>query len=558
MPGAVRRVASDGRAGTFETVATNATRSGGASLADLVLSPDNGAVYWLDNSLHRIKRTAADGSGEITTLAVTSFSTPTRLRVARASETVAGSCITNGGSHSADYASFEWDASIGPGCPSAFFTIRLSEDADLRITASSSSIDPVPLLRRGGVGGPILAVGSASSGNSIPYVHSVEDGEYTLELVRGTNSGQQSGLFSATLDVQPALVGCDVNVGTISADHLKVFGGYDSDCGDHRDYYFFLDFQAGVGVSLMGVGFSPRIELRPSGVSDSFSPLAEDTGVPADFYEQIPSGGYRVTIETLDEDSTYFLTFQAFGLPPPTRTPIPTPTPRLQLNVDVRLEPNPKGVKYETNQVYAFRVEGGSASFPVVLRSSDPDNVRITTGSDSDLDCDAGSEATIDAPLEMVFVHICGEGINPTIEIVRESDLSILASYGIDVSDGTLPRPSPVGGPNNYVRPGRDHLGIGVVAGALCYALNIRCNVGLLKNCFGLLGSLVMFAAPTGVARGRPSGFSIGIGLALFIVGLLLANQLVGMPLWWGGIGIISLFGIAAIGVLVKMRRLRA
>ena len=555
---AVRRVASDGRAGTFETVATNATRSGGASLADLVLSPDNGAVYWLDNSLPRIKRTAADGSGEITTLAVTSFSTPTRLRVARDSETVAGSCITNGGSHSADYASFEWDASIGPGCPSAFFTIRLSEDADLRIEANSSAIDPVPVLRKGGVGGAILAVATASSGASAPYVHSVEDGEYTLELVRGTNSREQSGDFSTKMDVQPALIGCDANVGNLSSDQLQVFGAYDSECGDTRDYFFYLEFQANISASLSGVGFSPRIELRPGGASDSSTAAAQDTGNPADFYQQVTSGSYRVSVKNQAAASTYILTLQAFGLPPPTRTPIPTPTPRFQPNVDVRLEPDPRGVNYQPNKVYAFRVEGGSSSFPALVRSSDPANVRITAGPNRALDCQAGSDATIRAPLGTVFVHICAAGLNATIEVIKQSDYSLLGRYGIFVSGGPVQQPGAVGGPPGYVPPGRDYLGISMLADSLCSALNISCNTDLIKNGFGLMGSLVMFAAPTGIARGRPSGFSIGIGVALFIVGLLLANQLVGMPLWWGGIGIIALFGIAAIGIFVKLRRLRA
>ena len=551
---AVRRVAADGRAGTFETIADSA----GTAFGDLVLSPDNGAAYWLDNSAVRIKRTAADGSSGITTLAVTTLSTPTRLRVAQTSETVAAACITDAGSHSADYATFEWDASISAGCPFAFFTIRLSEDTDLRVEASSSAIDPVPLLRRGGVGGSIIAVGAASSGASTPYVHSVEDGEYTLELVRGTNSSQQSGEFNVMLDVQPALVGCDANVGNLSSDQLQVFGGYDKECGDTRDYFFYLEFQANVSASLSGNGFRPTIELRPGSASDSSTAIAQKTGNPADFYQQVTSGSYRVTIKNLDADSTYILTLQAFGLPPPTRTPIPTPTPRFQPNVDVRLEPDPRGVNYKPNTVYVFRVEGGSSSFPALVRSSDPTNVRITTGANRALDCLAGSEATIPAPLGMVFVHICAAGLNATIEIIKQSDYSLLGRYGIFVSGGPVQQPGAVGGPPGYQPPGRDHLGIEVVAGALCSALNISCNTGLIKNGIGLFGSLVMFAAPTGVARGRPSGFSIGIGLVLFIVGLLLANQLIGMPLWWGGIGIIALFGIAAVGIFVKLRRLRA
>ena len=188
------------------------------------------------------------------------------------------------------------------------------------------------------------------------------------------------------------LSGCDVNLGTLSSDQIQVFGAYDSDCGDTRKYFFYLEFRASVAASASGVGFTPNIELRPGSASDSATPTAQSRGNPADFYQSVTSGSYRINLENITAGDTYNLSLQAFGLPPPTRTPIPTPTPRFQPNVDVRLDPDPRGVAYEDNEVYRFRVEGGAGSFPALIRSSNATAVRVTGSSGSTLDCTAAAQ----------------------------------------------------------------------------------------------------------------------------------------------------------------------
>ena len=66
-----------------------------------------------------------------------------------------------------------------------------------------------------------------------------------------------------------------------------------------------------------------------------------------------------------------------------------------------------------------------------------------------------------------------------------------------------------------------------------------------------------MFAAATQVARGRANPFLIGIGVVLFLIGLVLSNELMGVPIYWAGIGFISVFLVALVGAVVKFRKLR-
>ena len=303
---AVRRVAADGATGAFKTLTTSA----GGDVTDLVVSPDGGAVYWLDNSSNRAKWIRADGSGMVGDVITSGLSVPARMNVSRETETIAGSCITDAGALDADYSTHDWEADIDATCPSAFYTFRLADAADLRITATSSSINPLPLLRQGGIGGEIVALTDVSNGASTPYVYQAEAGQHAIELVREFNSANPAGGFSARLQTQPMLSGCDVNLGTLSSDQLQVFGAHDPDCGDTKKYFFYLEFQASVSASASGVGFTPNIELRPGAASDSATPTATNTGNPADFYQSVAAGSYRINLENITAGTTYNLSLQ--------------------------------------------------------------------------------------------------------------------------------------------------------------------------------------------------------------------------------------------------------
>ena len=552
---AVRRVAADGATGTFETLTTSA----GGAVTDLVVSPDGGAVYWLDNSSNRVKRIATNGSGSVTDVVTSGLSVPLRMRVAQDTETVAGSCITDAGTLDADYDTHDWEADIDATCPAAFYTFRLADAADLRIAATSSSINPIPVLRKGGIGGNIVALTAVSNGASTPYVYMAEAGQHTIELVREFNSSNTTGGFTAKLQTQPILSGCDVNLGTLSSDQLQVFGAYDADCGDTKKYFFYLEFQASVSASASGVGFTPNIELRPGSASDSATPTAQNSGNPADFYQSATSGSYRINLENITEGDTYNLSLQAFGLPPPTRTPIPSPTPRLQTNVDVRIEPNPQGYAYELNHApYAFALEGNPDSFPALVRSTDAD-VRITATSAASLDCGGSTAAELDdlGQGESFHLHICGRaGRAATLQVVRESDRALLATYSIRIAGAVAPTPAPAPGPAMTPPANVDRLQLGEFIEVVCDAANIGCNVGLLRNGLGALASGGLFLVPTAVSRGRTSAYSAGIGLALCIIGLFLSHLMIGMPLWFAAVPVVGVIFLALAQGYLKFRRL--
>ena len=551
---AVRRVAANGAIGTFETLTTSA----GGAVTDLTLSPDGGAVYWLDNSSNRAKRIAADGSGMVGDVITSGLSVPARMNVSRETETIAGSCITDAGTLDADYATHDWEADIDATCPAAFYTFRLADSADLRITATSSSINPLPLLRQGGIGGEPVALTETSNGASTPYVYQAEAGQHAIELVREFNSANPAGGFTAKLQTQPMLSGCDVNLGTLSSDQLQVFGSHDPDCGDTRKYFFYLEFQASVSASASGVGFTPNIELRPGAASDSSTPTTQNSGNPADFYQSVASGSYRINVENITEGDTYNLSLQAFGLPPPTRTPIPSPTPRLQTNVDVRIEPNPQGYAYELNHApYAFVLEGNPDSFPALVRSTDAD-VRITATAVASLDCGGSTAAELDDvdQGESFHLHICGRaGRAATLQVVRESNRALLATYSIRIAGALVPTPAPAPGPGVTPPADVDRLQLGELIEVVCDAANIGCNVGLLRNGLGALASGGLFLVPTAVSRGRTSAYSAGIGLALCIIGLFLGHLMIGMPLWFAAVPVVGVIFLALAQGYLKFRR---
>ena len=551
---AVRRVAVDGATGTFETLTTSA----GGAVTDLVVSPDRGAVYWLDNSSNQVKRIAADGSGMVGDVITSGLSVPSRIEVAEDTETIAGSCITDAGALDADYATHDWEADIDATCPAAFYTFRLADAADLRITATSSSINPLPLLRKGGIGGNIVALTDAANGASTPYVYQAEAGQHTIELVREFNSANPAGGFAAKLQTQPMLSGCDVNLGTLSSDQLQVFGAHDPDCGDTRRYFFYLEFQASVSASISAEGFSPYIALRPGAASDSATPTADASGNPADFYQSATSGSYRINVENITEGDTYNLSLQAFGLPPPTRTPIPSPTPRLQTNVDVRIEPDPRGYAYELNHApYAFALEGNPDSFPALVRSTDAD-VRITATSVAPLYCGSATAAELDdlEQGESFHVQICGSaGRTATLQVVRQSDRALLATYSIRIAGTVAPTPAAVPGPGVTPPVDVDRLRLGELIEVVCDAANIGCNVGLLRNGLGALASGGLFLVPTAVSRGRTSAYSAGIGLALCIIGLFLGHLMIGMPLWFAAVPVVCVIFLALAQGYLKFRR---
>ena len=546
----IRRVRADGT-GDVETVVSSEI----SSPKDMVVSADDAYVYWADTGYRQLKRAAVaagDNSDSVATVGASSI----RLVARSSSETVAGSCITEGGTLDADYASYDWIADIDDDCPSAFYAFTLTDDTDLRFTAQSNVIHPLPLLRSGGIGGTVQTFGQATSGVATPFIYHAEAGRYVLEILRGANSPQTFGEFRATLQTQPELDTCLVNLGTLTLNGIAGLGGYDPDCGDRRDYFFYLEYRADVSASVTASGFTPRISLRQATASDSATPIGQAASNPGDIYETVATGVYRLTVQGIVADSNYNLSLQGFGLPQPTRTPIPTPTPRFLPNQDVRLDPDPRGTRYQPNKVYRFRLEGAAGYFPVTVRTANAEAVKVSAGDSDALDCQGEAEIQGANPLDVIHVHICAAGFNATLQVVNEADRALLAQYTIFVAGaGTVAPAGTVPGPGTP--QDEDHIGVGIFVSALCEVLNFDCDVGLARNGVGVLGSLGMFAGATQVARGRANPFLIGIGVALFLIGLVLANELMGVPIYWAGIGFISVFIVALAAAVVKFRKLR-
>ena len=538
---------------------TTLVNSGLSDVYTMAISPNGNTLYWADLSNDTIESVPAAG-GTVTTLVNSGLSNVYTMAISPRLETVAASCITDAGTLDADYATHNWEANIDATCPSVFYEFRLRDDTELRISGSSGSIATVATLIDGGFSGDPVASSSTTNGTVAPFIYRAQAGEHVIEVAR--TSANAVGRFTGKLQTQPLLSGCDVNLGTLSSDQLQVFGGYYADyanCGSTRKYFFYLEYQASVSASTSAVGFTPTIKLRPGAVSDSATATAESTGNPTNFYQSVASGSYRINLEGITATGVYNLSLQAFGLPPPTRTPIPSPTPRLQTNVDVRIEPNPQGYAYELNHApYPFALEGNPDSFPALVRSTDED-VRITETSVASLDCGSSTEAELDdlGPGESFHLHICGSaGRAATLQVVRESDRALLATHSIRIAGALAPTPAPVPGPADPPAADVDRLKLGEFIEVVCDAANVGCNVGLLRNGLGALLSGGLFLVPTAVSRGRTSVYSAGIGLALCIIGLFLGHLMIGMPLWFAAVPVVCVIFLALAQAYLKFQKL--
>ena len=221
--------------------------------------------------------------------------------------------------------------------------------------------------------------------------------------------------------------------------------------------------------------------------------------------------------------------------------------------MDVRLEPHPGSVDYRENQVYRFRLEGGEASFPATVRLDNGTDFALTA-TDS-LDCSAGSQVEDVGQLDEVHLHVCAVPAVTNVSVIKESDHSLLASYVVAVSGGAIPEPSSVDAPSGYVSPPEDRIRLGALINAVCEAANQGCNVDLIRNGIGAGASGLLFFGPTTVGRGRASGYSSGIGLALALIGLMVAHLWVGLPIWWAGAGVVAVIFLAGAQLYLKFRR---
>ena len=247
-----------------------------------------------------------------------------------------------------------------------------------------------------------------------------------------------------------------------------------------------------------------------------------------------------------------------------TPTPIPTPTPRISPNLDVRIYPDPRSINYVAGNAYAFNLEGNADYFPARVRVGNPNAVLLGTGQTSIANC-TGTNQQINR-LEhgdSFYVHVCNDSgsTNSIVEVLRVSDDALLTRSQIYVPGSrraSVPRAALTNPgirlPEEAVQE-LDYIGFGVLVGALCQALGVGCDIGLLKQGFLLLVTGLVTVLPTLRAGGRTSSAGLGIGLSFGCFTLMLGYILLGTSAWYALIGILVLTILAGLAVMSKVGR---
>lgn len=249
-------------------------------------------------------------------------------------------------------------------------------------------------------------------------------------------------------------------------------------------------------------------------------------------------------------------------IPEATPTPFPTQTPVPRINVDFRLHPNPGFINYEAGQVYGFTMEGDSGKLPAVVRAGN--SPVLAVGKVDTIACDIDSPAADDAALfnsmdEKVYVRICMDNNNSSLEIISEADGQFLASYTLYVAGDVLATPGPVDSSIGVGEDtsGQDHVGITIFVGAICEAAGMRCDIGLIKTGFTIILALAGAVMPIIYTKGRASTGSVGLSVVFFLFGLILGALLVGFALWIVGVVLFAVFLLAGLAIYGRMSALR-
>ncbi len=476
-------------------------------------------------------------------------------------------CTTDLGTLSAEEKVVTFTDFRGSSCASnvrdVYFTFTVSEEARLSARTSSgrnSRGQPFGVsIQLQTSTGTILQSGSGSAVSGIMLHRTVDPGDYRIYLRPGAID---RSTFTFSLRATPPAE-CTTDLGELTDEAISVkvdhYPGSECSPNTTRKYTFHVVFPSVVAATAMstdsaGAGvIGMSMKLRPETSSDRATPLAMSGGTDADIYQSVSSGHYRINLEKLSVDGGYMLTLQAFGQPNATPTPRPDPTPRYQPNTDIRLEPDPRGVAYETNRPYVFRVEGAPKAFPVTVRMENSPHFGLTSGASGSVNCSAPSEVTEVAHLAQVTLHVCAEGVGANLRLLRASDEALLAAYSIIVPSGAPTDPGGVPGPPDS-DPG-DRIKLGELVRTVCEAGNLSCNVKYLKDMIGVSVAGMLFFAPTAVARGRVSPASSGIGIAFVIIGLFLAHRMVGVPLEWAAMALVAICFLGGIMLYLKFRR---
>lgn len=459
--------------------------------------------------------------------------------------------------------------------------------------------------------------GLASDGTNLYMIGSSTDKLYTLNTqtgfatVVGTQDGfgveetiptglayHSGGQYEYSLpDNPPQCADSHItNMGEPSRYNLDVNGDFENgscrlaDVGDVEEYYedsaeqnhtllFSTQFQSSRTVDF---SFAPvrafsgnpttgqyRMRVRSSTLDGTL--LGTVTGSGTIRLDNISLGGsttYIVEVMRwgIGADTGFALNLAYAFIQEATPTPAPTSTPRAQEGVDVRIHPRLNDVAYSFNQVYSFAVEGNPVHFPVTVRVGNIGMTKI--GTTSAVDCTStSSQVSGIAEGGAFYIRICEESVSPggnsVVEVLNEDTNAILDRGQIFVSAGPIPTPGPVRTAPTLIKDqreidARDVLGLSIFISAVCEAAGVGCKVSLMKNLAAAMAAAAVGILPTLVAGGRVSTASLGIGVSFLILGLIAGYILVGLPLWLAMTTMLFMFGMAGLGILLKIGRVPA
>ena len=284
-----------------------------------------------------------------------------------------------------------------------------------------------------------MVLPDAAAGASTPYVYHAAAGDYAIEMLRGRASVQDRGGFLGPAAHPAGAVGLRREPGHAVVGAAGGVRGLR--CGVRRgSQLLFLPGVPGqrerVAVSgellarhraapgqRVGLGDGDRHGQRqPRGHLPGAwprAPTGSGSGTSTPTQRTICPAGLRAAAADADADTHAHTALSAQrGRAPGT---------------------GPRGIAFERGQVYRFRLEGGGGSFPAIVRTGNRSAFRLTTGSQSSLDCSAGGQLDRVRQLQAVQLHVCASGVSSAIEVIKASDYSLLAQYPLYVAGETPP-----------------------------------------------------------------------------------------------------------------------
>ena len=463
---------------------------------------------------------------------------------------------------------------------SFYYSFSLTADSPATIELTSNFDNYLYLINGGKTG--TVAVDNDDGGtdsNARIHVDSLAAGSYTIEVA--TANPNITGPYSMTLTVGSSV--CYVALGSLENgqvgrdDTLETDCESDANAGYYSKYFSFsLSTPADVQMTMTAGAstLSPTLHLRKGLGGQVRFGCGEQRCRGECGHSRTTAcgtlhrGGHKRIIGQTGEFSLRVI---VSGIASPTQTLIPTPTPRAHVSQDWRMIPNPENQHYVHNQVYTFTLDGVETLFPVDIRAGNTTIVKLTTTEPTEeegalvADCSAVSVLEAVEVDDTVYIHICNPDAvnsNSILYITQSESRSEITKFQLTIPSGEpVPTPSAVGVSPATIDPQHDEkdvIGMTILVAAICSTIGVGCAVVIIKNTIGVGLAAGLASIPMLYTGGRISGFSVGLSIVIFILALLGASLLMGVPLWYGGSVLLAIFGAAGLGAFTKLRRVNA